>query len=93
MGIPIKIKRTSTADTAPATTDLELGELAINTNDGKLFFKQDRNGVDQMVLVILLFLQMELFFLLVQRFLRVVYSKKLLQLQRQLLMKMAMSSL
>jgi hypothetical protein len=46
MGIPIKIKRTSTADTAPATTDLELGELAINTNDGKLFFKQDRNGVE-----------------------------------------------
>lgn len=46
MGIPIKIKRTSTADTSPATTDLELGELAINTNDGKLFFKQDKNGVE-----------------------------------------------
>lgn len=46
MGIPIKIKRTSTPDTSPATTDLELGELAINTNDGKLFFKQDKNGVE-----------------------------------------------
>ena len=46
MGIPIKIKRTSTPDTSPAATDLELGELAINTNDGKLFFKQDKNGVE-----------------------------------------------
>ena len=48
MGIPIKLKRSSTADTSPTTSDLELGELAINTYDGKLFFKQD-DGITQSI--------------------------------------------
>lgn len=41
MSSTIKIKRTSTSGSVPTTSDLELGELAINTNDGKLFFKKD----------------------------------------------------
>ncbi|AUR95512.1 hypothetical protein NVP1208B_24 [Vibrio phage 1.208.B._10N.222.52.A7] len=34
-------KRSSTASDTPTTGDLALGELAINTTDGKLFFKKD----------------------------------------------------
>ena len=41
MASVIKLKRTSTASSVPSTSDLELGELALNTNDGKLFFKKD----------------------------------------------------
>lgn len=41
MSSTIKIKRTSTASSVPGISDLELGELALNTNDGKLFFKKD----------------------------------------------------
>jgi hypothetical protein len=37
----IKFKRSSVAGKAPIATDLETGELAINTNDGKLFTKKD----------------------------------------------------
>lgn len=36
----ILIKRSSTPDSIPQTTDLSSGELAVNTNDGKLFFKK-----------------------------------------------------
>jgi hypothetical protein len=39
----IKIKRSAVASKVPQTGDLELGELAINTHDGKLFTKKD-NG-------------------------------------------------
>jgi len=41
MANTIKHKRSSTASATPLTTDLELGELAINTYDGKLFLKKD----------------------------------------------------
>lgn len=41
----VKLKRSSVAAKIPLTTDLELGELAINTNDGKLFLKRN-NGAD-----------------------------------------------
>lgn len=34
-------KRSSTPANTPTTGDLALGELAINTSDGKLFFKKD----------------------------------------------------
>ena len=37
----IKIRRSSVPGKVPATGDLELGELAVNTNDGKLFLKKD----------------------------------------------------
>ena len=41
----IKLKRSSVAGKIPTTGQLELGEVAINTNDGKLFFKRD-NGTE-----------------------------------------------
>ena len=44
----IKIKRSAVPGKVPTTSDLELGELAINTNDGKLFFEKD-NGTASVV--------------------------------------------
>lgn len=41
-------KRSNVADKVPQTTDLALGELAINTRDGKLFLKKD-DGVETVV--------------------------------------------
>jgi hypothetical protein len=41
----IKIKRSAVAGKVPTTTSLELGELAINTYDGKLFIQQDQSAV------------------------------------------------
>ena len=39
----VKIKRSSIPSKVPVTGDLELGELAVNTFDGKLYTKKD-NG-------------------------------------------------
>ena len=39
----IKLKRSSVEGKIPTTGQLELGEVAINTHDGKMFFKRD-NG-------------------------------------------------
>ena len=36
----IKLRRSSVAGRIPTTSQLELGELAINTQDGKIYFKQ-----------------------------------------------------
>lgn len=41
MANTIKHKRSSTPSATPSTSDLELGELAVNTYDGKLFLKKD----------------------------------------------------
>jgi hypothetical protein len=41
----IKIKRSAVAGKIPTTTSLELGELAINTYDGKLYIQQDQSAV------------------------------------------------
>lgn len=41
MANTIKIKRSAVAGKAPAVGDLELGELALNTYDGKLYTKKD----------------------------------------------------
>ena len=43
----IKLKRTGTAAKVPNTSDLSLGELAINTFDGKLFFLKN-DGTDSL---------------------------------------------
>jgi hypothetical protein len=45
------IKRSAVANKNPATTDLSLGELALNTFDGNLFFKKSPNGTDAIVSV------------------------------------------
>lgn len=49
MAQTIKIKRSATPAKVPATTDLDLGELAINTYDGKLYLKKNAGGVESIV--------------------------------------------
>jgi hypothetical protein len=44
----IKIKRSAVPGKIPQLADLQLGELAINTNDGKLYFKKN-DGVESIV--------------------------------------------
>jgi hypothetical protein len=41
----IKIKRSAVAGKKPTTSDLNLGELALNTYDGQLFTKRVRSGI------------------------------------------------
>lgn len=45
----LKHKQSSVAGKVPATTDLSLGELAINTRDGKLYLKKNVSGVETIV--------------------------------------------
>jgi len=45
MATPIRIKRSAVAGKKPTTEQLKLGELAVNFYDGKVFFKQDTQGV------------------------------------------------
>ena len=44
----ITVKRSSVEGKIPATTDLALGELAVNTYDGKLFLKRN-NGISDVI--------------------------------------------
>lgn len=37
----IKLKRSATPSAIPTTSQLDLGEVAINTYDGKMFIKKD----------------------------------------------------
>lgn len=45
MATPIRIKRSAQAGKKPTLEQLQLGELAVNFYDGKVFFKQDTQGV------------------------------------------------
>jgi hypothetical protein len=45
MANTIKLKRSAVPDKVPTTGDLDLGELALNTYDGKLFTKKDNGTV------------------------------------------------
>ena len=45
----IKLKSTSVQGKVPSTTDIETGELAINTNDGKIFFERDDSTIQSAV--------------------------------------------
>ncbi len=49
MSQPIKIKSTSVAGRVPTTLQLLLGELGLNTTDGRLFTKRNRNGAEDVV--------------------------------------------
>jgi hypothetical protein len=51
MSNSIKIKRSAVAGKVPLTSDLDLGELAVNTYDGNLFFKKTVSGTDSVVSV------------------------------------------
>jgi len=48
MANTIKIRRSAVASAVPTTGQLALGELAVNTFDGKLFIKKD-NGTASIV--------------------------------------------
>jgi len=52
MSNSIKIKRSAVAGKVPLTTDLALGELALNTYDGNLFFKKSTLGTESVVTVV-----------------------------------------
>ena len=45
----IRLRRSATAGAVPTTTQLNLGELAINTYDGKLYLKKDVSGTESIV--------------------------------------------
>ena len=45
MATPIRIKRSAVPGKKPQITDLQLGELAVNFYDGKVFFKQNQGAV------------------------------------------------
>jgi hypothetical protein len=51
MAQTIKLKRSATASAIPSTAQLALGEIAINTFDGKLYLKKD-NGTESVVEVL-----------------------------------------
>ena len=44
MAQKIQLKKSNTQSKVPVIGDLSLGELAVNTFDGKLFFKKDVSG-------------------------------------------------
>jgi hypothetical protein len=45
----IKLKRSSVQGRTPTTTDLELGELSVNTYDGLLHLKKDQDGTESII--------------------------------------------
>ena len=45
MATPIRIKRSAVANKRPGLSDLQLGELALNTYDGRLYSERDTGGV------------------------------------------------
>ena len=45
----IRIRRTSVPGKFPTVGQLDLGELAINTFEGKLFLKRDQNGTESII--------------------------------------------
>lgn len=49
MSTNIKLKRSAVHGRAPGTSDLDLGEVAINTYDGNIFIKRDQDGVEEII--------------------------------------------
>ena len=45
MATPYRFKRSAVAGKRPTLSDLELGEIALNTYDGKLYAERETNGV------------------------------------------------
>ena len=45
----IRLRRSSVSGNVPSTSDLDLGELAINTYDGKLYLKKNVSGTESIV--------------------------------------------
>lgn len=51
MAQTIKLKRSSQGGAEPTPAQLDLGELAINTNDGKIYLKKNVAGTEDIVKV------------------------------------------
>ena len=49
MAQTIKLRRSATAGATPTTSQLELGEVAINTYDGKMYIKKSVGGTESIV--------------------------------------------
>ena len=49
MATNIVLKRSSSSGAVPSTSDLALGEIAINTYDGKMFTKKTVSGTSSIV--------------------------------------------
>jgi hypothetical protein len=49
MAQTIKLKRSATQGAVPTTAQLDLGEVAINTYDGKMYIKKDVSGTESIV--------------------------------------------
>lgn len=49
MANPIKMKRSAVAGKVPATGDLQLGEMALNTLDGRLYSKKNVAAADSII--------------------------------------------
>ena len=49
MSTLIKLRRSAVAGRVPTTSQLELGELAINTADGKIYIKRDDGGTESII--------------------------------------------
>ena len=45
MATVIKLKRSETASSVPQSTDLQVGELAVNTADKKIYVKDSGNNI------------------------------------------------
>ena len=52
MSSTIILRRSSVAGRAPNTANIELGEVALNTADGKMFFKRDDSGNTSIISVV-----------------------------------------
>ena len=49
MAQTIKLRRSSSSGAVPTTSQLELGEVAINTYDGKMYIKKNVGGTETVV--------------------------------------------
>jgi hypothetical protein len=49
MSTPIRIRRSAVPGKVPTVGDIQLGELAVNTYDGKAFLKRDAGGAESVV--------------------------------------------
>ena len=47
MAQTVKLKRSNVADAEPSTSDLALGEIAVNTRDGIIFMRKYIDGTDE----------------------------------------------
>ena len=50
MGTVVQFKRSTSQGSKPSTSQLSSGELAINTNDGKIFMEKDNGTIAEIAL-------------------------------------------